>query len=116
VSRASGLGLQAPAAVAVELRATERRVFRLTRAIGPQGLRLAHPAPFEIGQPVDLRLRLPDADERLELRAEVVAVDDESEREGAAGGCGLALLDTPGETRQALAAYVAKRLGLPALP
>jgi Tfp pilus assembly protein PilZ len=106
-------GLQAPAAVPVELRAARRRVFRLSHEVGEEGVRLAAPAPFEVGEPVELRLRLPDSDQPLTVRAEVALVGDEREQDGEAGGCGLRFIEPPREVRAALAAYVAQRLGLP---
>jgi hypothetical protein len=106
-------GLQAPAAVPVELRAPQRRVFRLSHEVGEEGVRLAAPAPFEVGEPVQIRLLLPDSDEPLTLRAEVALVGDESEAGGARGGCGLRFIEPPREARQALTSYVARRLGLP---
>jgi hypothetical protein len=106
-------GLQAPAAVPVELRAARRRFFRLSHEVGEEGIRLAAPAPFEVGEPVELRLRLPDSDQPLTLRAEVQLVGDELEEHGAKGGCGLRFIEPPQEARRALASYVAQRLGLP---
>jgi Tfp pilus assembly protein PilZ len=106
-------GLQAPAAVPVELRAARRRVFRLSHEVGEEGVRLAAPAPFEVGEPVELRLRLPDSDQPLTVRAEVALVGDDREQDGAVGGCGLRFIEPPHEVRRALAAYVAQRLGLP---
>jgi hypothetical protein len=106
-------GLLAPAAVPVELRASRRRVFRLSHEVGEQGIRLAGLAPFEVGEPVELRLRLPDGEHVLTLRAEVELVGDEREEGGARGGCGLRFIEPPHELRQALAGYVSQRLGLP---
>jgi Tfp pilus assembly protein PilZ len=106
-------GLQAPAAVPVELRAARRRVFRLSHEVGEEGVRLTTPAPFEVGEPVELRLRLPEASEALTLRAEVVLVGDEREENGARGGCGLRFLEPTHEVRAAIASYVRERLGLP---
>ena len=106
-------GLQAPAAVPVELRAARRRVFRLSHEVGEEGVRLAAPAPFEVGEPVELQLRLPDATHALKLRAEVALVGDEQEAGGARGGCGLRFIEPPHEARAALAGYVRARLGLP---
>ena len=105
-------GLLAPAAVPVELRASRRRVFRLSHEVGEQGIRLAGLAPFEVGEPVELRLVLPDTTQPLALRAEVELVGDERE-EGGRGGCGLRFIEPPHELRQALAGYVSQRLGLP---
>jgi hypothetical protein len=106
-------GLQAPAAVPIELRASRRRVFRLSHEVGEEGIRLAAPAPFEVGEPVELRLRLPDTEETLTLRAEVALVGDEQERGGAVGGCGLRFIEPPHDARHALRTYVSQRLGLP---
>lgn len=100
--------------IPVEVRTAQRRVFRLTRAVGDAGLRLERPVPFEVGRPVDICFVLPDSDERLTLRAEVRTVGEESEQDGTRGGCALLLLDPPHEARDALGAYVARRLGLPA--
>jgi hypothetical protein len=107
------LGLQAPAAVPVELRASQRRVFRLSSEVGEEGVRLGAPAPFEVGEPLEVRLVLPDTDEPLRLRAEVALVGDEREAEGANGGCGLRFIEPPRAARDALVAYVSQRLGLP---
>lgn len=107
------LGLQAPAAVPVELRASRRRVFRLSHEVGEAGVRLVAPAPFEVGQPVEVLLRLPDAEETLHLRAEVTLVGDESESNGARGGCGLRFLEPTHEARAEIVSYVSQRLGLP---
>jgi hypothetical protein len=109
-----GLGLQAPAAVPVEVRASQRRVFRLSLAIGEEGVRLARPAPFELGERVEVRLVLPDGAE-LTLRATVEAVDDEDERADQ-GGRALRFISAPHDARHALHAYVARRLGLPQAP
>jgi hypothetical protein len=105
--------LQAPAAVPVELRASRRRVFRLSAEIGEEGVRLERPAPFELGEPVELRLPVPDA-EPVVLRATVEAVDDEDERSGQ-GGRALRFIEPPAEARRVLRGYVLQRLGLPAL-
>jgi hypothetical protein len=109
-------GLQAPAAVPVELRASQRRVFRLSHQVGEEGVRLSSPAPFELGEPVQVRLQLPGADEPLTLRAEIELVGDDREGGGSVGGCGLRFIEPSREARQALASYVAERLGLPSRP
>jgi Tfp pilus assembly protein PilZ len=106
-------GLQAPAAVPVELRASQRRVFRLCHEVGEEGLRLAAPAPFEVGEPVTVRLTLPDGGEAVIARAEVALVGDEREGAGAHGGCGLRFIEPTREVRARIASYVAERLGLP---
>jgi hypothetical protein len=110
------VGLSAPAAVPVELRAGERRIFRLSREIGQGGLMLARPAPFEPGRPVSIRFTLPGGPHPLELEAEVVATGDPAEEQGERGGLALHFLDLAPETRSAIGAYIADRLDLPPLP
>ncbi len=88
--------------MAIEVRAAGRRVFRLSRQLGPEGVCLGKPAPFEPGRPVEICFRLPDGDDALTLRARL----EEDTRD-------LTLIEAPTEARQALAAYVARRLGLP---
>jgi hypothetical protein len=105
-------GLQAPAAIPVELRSSRRRLYRLSHSVGEEGLRLERRAPFELGEPVQIRFILPGADEPLTLRATVQPVDDEDERSDR-GGRGLQLIETPRAAREALHQYVARRLGLP---
>lgn len=107
-----GYGLEAPASVVVELRVQERRVFRLSRDLGPEGLRLVQPAPFEIGRPVALRLTLPDTTEPWHLNARIEADDDASESERACGGCGLRFLNPPEAAQIAITRYVCDRLGI----
>ncbi len=114
----------APAAVVVEVAAEGRRVFRLSRDIGREGLRLVYPAPFEAGRPVAVRLRLPDGDAMLRLEARVEVVGDAPERESApeaeqeatVGGCGLRFLNPSEATQLAITRYVSTRLGIPMPP
>jgi hypothetical protein len=111
------LGLAAPAAVEVEVRTEERRAFRLTRQVGPGGLELDLPAPFEIGRPVQVTFRLPD-DQPLpviSVRAEVDLLGEEAERRGEAGGCLLRFVDPSVDIRNRILAYVTQRLGLPSM-
>ena len=110
------LGLSAPAAVPVELRAGDRRVFRLSQEIGTGGIRLGRAAPFERGRPVTARFTLPGADAAIEIEAEIVAIGDPSEDDGQHGGAAMYFLGTPPDVQTALAAYVAERLGIPMLP
>jgi hypothetical protein len=110
------LGLSAPAAVPVEVRAGEHRAFRLSTEIGEGGLRLGKPAPFEPGRPVEVRFALPDGGPAYAFAAEVIATGDEAEGDGSIGGCGLDFLDVPPDVRDAIKDYVARRLGLPRLP
>jgi hypothetical protein len=109
-----GFGLQAPAAVPVELRASRRQIYRLSRDIGEEGVLLERPAPFELGERIEIRLPVPDTPEPLTLRATVEAVDDEDER-GGRGGRGLRFIEPAHEARRVLRGYVAERLGLPPL-
>jgi PilZ domain len=110
------LGLAAPAAVPVEVRAADRRVFRLSQEIGPGGLRLQRPAPFEPGRPVVVLFALPGDTDRLELEAEVATTGDPTEQDGEQGGLAIYFREPPPETRAYISAYVADRLGLPPLP
>jgi hypothetical protein len=110
-----GLSLRAPIAVAVEIRAGARRVFRLAENLGEDGITLVRPAPFEAGRPVEARFVLPDAGEPLALRAELLPIDgDEQAAADGDGGRALRFLDPPQDARAALRRYVQERLGLPA--
>jgi hypothetical protein len=109
-----GFGLQAPAAVPVELRASRRRVFRLSRAVGEEGVCLERTAPFELGERLELSLVLPEGEAPLTVRATVEALDDEEEQQER-GGRGLRFIDPPQDVRRVLRDYVAQRLGLPTL-
>jgi len=101
----ASVSLRAPIAVPVEIRAPKRRVFRLTAAVGEDGIRLAGVAPFEPGRPVDVRFDLPDGGGALALRAIV--------EEGEAAADRLAFVDPPSGAREAIRRYVHGRLGLP---
>jgi hypothetical protein len=111
------MSVRAPVAVPVEIRADDVRVFRLAASVGEDGVRLARPAPFEIGRPVQLRFALPGAESpaaTLSLRAEVLHADTEDERanEGA-GGRELTFIEPPSDVRLAIRDYVRARLSLP---
>jgi hypothetical protein len=97
------------------MRAPSGRAFRLTWNVGEDGARLARPAPFEPGRPVDVVFRLPDGEEALSLRAELRA--DQSNDEGRSAdnedAVELRFIDPPAEARAALRRYVHERLGLP---
>jgi hypothetical protein len=116
-----GFGLQAPAAVPVELRGSRRRVFRLSHALGEEGISLVRPAPFDPGEPVEIRVRVPEGDEpvilTLHATVELMEGDDAdgatASSGGRPGGRGLRLTDPPHDARLVLARYVARRLGLP---
>jgi len=127
------MSLRAPLAVVVEIRADDRRWFRLSRNVGDDGVTLERPLPLERGRPVEVRLVLPLAagttggaeggasapappsDEALLLaRAEVVAEDDDGDDDpqGQGGGRGLLFLEPSRERRAAIARYVKERLAL----
>jgi hypothetical protein len=110
------LGLSAPAAVPVELRAGDRRSHRLSAEIGTGGIRLDVAAPFEPGRTIAIRFALPGASTPLLMNAEVVTLGDASEDGGERGGTGLYFLNPTLEERAALAGYVSNRLGIPLLP
>lgn len=111
------MSLFAPLAVPVEVRVSDRRVFRLSRSVAPTGLRLERPAPFELGRPVAARFFLPrqDADdgppEFVELRALVARTDEDGD--GEHGGSALTFVEPSGEVEDAIVHYVRERLGLP---
>lgn len=110
------MSLFAPLAVPVEVRASDRRVFRLSHSVAPTGLRLERPAPFEPGRPVVARFVLPrhdqeSAPETVELRAVVALTDDDGD--GEHGGRALDFLEPTGELEDAIVQYVRDRLGLP---
>jgi hypothetical protein len=113
------VSLVAPLSVSVEVRTNDRRVFRLSRNVGDSRLMLERPAPFEIGQPVMISFTLPSAEAdgptaTVTLRAAIDLADEDGDRDGDQGGRMLDFVDPPREVRQAIARYVAERLGLPA--
>ena len=114
------LGLSAPAAVAVELRTTDRRVYRLSQELGLGGIRLGRPAPFEPGQPVTIRFTVPGDGSRpsvpLEMTAELVTTGDPAEAGGERGASALYFLHADADARSTISTYIADRLGLPPLP
>jgi len=110
------MSLFAPLRVPVEIRAPDRRVFRLSSAVADSGLRLARTAPFEIGRPVTVSFALPPRDPAaaevtLTLTATVALTDEDGDGDG--GGRALVFVEPPRDSRQAIARYVAERLGLP---
>jgi hypothetical protein len=103
------MGLRAPARMTVEIRELAERPdpvrrFRLTRAVGRDGIDLEQPLDFGVGQPVIVRLRLPGGDRLLEVAGTVVAGDDGSPRS-------IDLGDLEAEERGLIVAYVEERLG-----
>jgi hypothetical protein len=108
------VSLRAPLAIPVQIRVGERRCFRLSRAVGVDGLRLERPAPFDPGQPVIATFTLPDGGTPLGVRAVVEPDDDDDDGEGEQGGRELAFPALPSEARDAVVRYVAERLGLAA--
>jgi hypothetical protein len=109
------LGLSAPAAVPVELRAADRRSVRLSEEIGTGGIRLTSAAPFEPGRPVEVRFALPGSTVTLVMDGEVVTTGDPSEDAGERGGAAIYFLKPTPDERTALASYVSERLGIPLL-
>jgi hypothetical protein len=109
--------VQAPIAVAVEIRALDTgprlvRAFRLSLAIGEDGLRLERDLPFEAGRPVGVELVLPDDARPLRATGTVLAVPPEDEeREGEAArprAVRFAALDP--DARSRVARYVEERM------
>ena len=109
------MGLSAPAAVPVELRAGERRCHRLSAEIGTGGILLVVAAPFEPGRTVTARFFLPGSATPLQMDAEVVTTGDASEAGGERGGAALHFRNPAPEEKAALATYVSDRLGIPLL-
>lgn len=109
------MSLFAPLRVAVEIRAPDRRVFRLSSAVAETGLRLARPAPYEVGRPVTVRFALaprdPTEPEVWVTTTATVGLTDE-DGDGETGGRALAFVEPTRDSRQAVARYVADRLGL----
>jgi hypothetical protein len=102
----SVLSLRAPIAVAVEIRAPARRVFRLAADVGEDGVRLARGSSFEPGRPVNVCFALPDGGGvPLVLRAVVAPGEAEDDA--------LDFVDPPADSRAAIRRYVHERLGLP---
>jgi hypothetical protein len=123
------MSLRAPLAVVVEIRADDRRWFRLSRNVGDDGVTLQRPLPLDPGRPVEMRLLLPLAagptgaggdaaapapptdEATLLARAEVVA-EDGDDPHGQGGGRGLLFLEPSRDRRAAIARYVKERLAL----
>lgn len=81
------------------------RCFRLTSALGRDGIDLTHPVGLAPGQPVLVRLRLPGQERLLELAGTVAGADEAAPRSIELG----ALLP---QDRADIVAYVEERLGL----
>lgn len=103
--------MRAPLAVAVEIVGAGRRIFRLSRAAGEDGVRLERPAPFDPGRPVRVRFELPDRSQTLALQARIALCDEDGE--GEQGGRELQFLAPAEDARLLLRRYVAERLELP---
>ena len=128
------MSLRAPIAIVVEIRADDRRWFRLARNIGDDGIALVRTLPLEVGRPVQIRIVMPSRSgwdlqnavgpraEALSLRAEVTSddsqADDDRQNAGEStngdvpGGNALQFIDPSLENRQAIFHYVKDRLGL----
>ncbi len=81
------------------------RLFRLTRAVGRDGIDLVRPLDFAAGTPVVVRLRLPGQDRVLELAGTVAG-------DSAEGPGSIQFADVPARDRTDIVAYVEERLGL----
>jgi hypothetical protein len=109
--------VQAPIAVAVEIRALDTgprltRAFRLSLAIGEDGLRLERDLPFEPGRPVSVELVLPDETRPLRATGTVVAVapDDEQDEGESSRPRAVAFTSLDPEARRRVVRYVAERM------
>ncbi len=81
------------------------RRFRLTRALGRDGVDLVRPLDLAVGRPVLVRLRLPGRERVLELAGTVAGDSEEGPRSIEFG-------DLPAPDRTDIVAYVEERLGL----
>jgi len=106
----------APLAVAAEIRALDvgarlDRVWRTTRAIGVDGVRLERDVPFEAGRPVAVTLTLPDDDAALSATGvvEPVPPDDEAREGEAARPRAIAFTALSEDARRRLQSYVRER-------
>jgi len=104
--------LRAKAAVPVEIRGSGRRVFRLSAAVGEDGVELSRRAPFEIGRPVEISFGLPGGQSALVLRATVAFGSGDHDDGGENGGRELAFIDPPAEARRDIHRYVTERTNL----
>jgi hypothetical protein len=73
-----------PLRVTVEIRALDveprlERVWRLSRDVSAQGVRLQRELPFEANRPVALSFRFPDGEQAFAATGRVVAVAPERE-------------------------------------
>lgn len=110
--------LRAPMAVPVEIRAELGsksspqviRLFRLSRAVGEDGVRLERAAAIEVGRPVQVAFALPGSDERIVATARIAATDGDQDD---SGGRELSFGELPSEARARIGRYVAERLRLP---
>jgi hypothetical protein len=106
------MSLRVPIAVPVSISADGRRVFRLARSIGEDGLRLQRPAPFEPRRPVDIRFVLPDETAAIAVRAEVGNTDEDDDAAERSEGRELFFIEPPEADRALVRRYVTTRLGL----
>lgn len=109
--------LPAPLQLTAELRTLGHapdaaRAFRLTRAIGEEGLSFAADLPFEPGRPLAISLRLPDDEAPLALEGHVVLVrpDDEASEGESARPRAVAFHSPDADTRLRLRRYVDERI------
>jgi hypothetical protein len=99
-SSSSSSASRAPAQVPVEIvwARGERRVFRLSREVGVEGMLLRFPAPFPEGEQVRVSFALPDMSIPLAMAAEVID-----------GGVELRFGVVDANARSVLATYAQKR-------
>jgi len=116
-SLATFRAVQAPIAVAVEIRALDTgprlaRAFRLSLSIDEGGLRLERDLPFEAGRPVSVELLLPDDTRPVRASGTVVGVaPDDVEREGEASRPRAVRFTTMDpDVRRRVARYVEERM------
>jgi len=94
----------------IELRGSQRRVFRQSRAIGESFIELETPAPFEPDEPVRAQFSLPGDAERLEVQGPMQVLGEPDEEEGHQGCKGVALHGLTQQARTRIADYVRQRL------
>jgi hypothetical protein len=107
----------APAAVPVEIRVLDvgdrtERVFRLTYALGEEGLLLTKPLPWEARRPVQLVWRLPGEDAQIDCTGLIQEVRPEREDEDATPRA-VAFVGLGEAERTRIRQYVQERMLLP---
>lgn len=108
--------LLAPLLVTAEIRLLDvgprvDRVWRLTRAVGEDGVRVARDLPWEHGRPVRVELTLPGDERAIHATGMIVAVapDAEDEEGERARPRAIAFRGLDEDARRRLAGYVQER-------